>query len=147
MPILSSVLGVGVKEEEEDEILNPLDMELDDDDLLVGLISSCWSYADVQAADEEALDEAITFADFSLPPPEPLDPLEKDDILSELMERIWANGAVLADLPDDTSQSDGLRPAVQSKEMWMLLLARLATRGDVGKRGLGEFITADFASR
>jgi symplekin len=102
--------------------------------------------ADGQVADDEGLDEAITFADFALPPPEPLDQADKEEVLTSLMERIWTNGAVLADLPDDITESDGLRPVVQSKEMWMLLLARLATRGDVG-RSIEEFVTADFASR
>lgn len=37
MPILATVLGVGIKEEEE-EVLNPLDMDLDDDELMVCLL-------------------------------------------------------------------------------------------------------------
>lgn len=84
---------------------------------------------------EETLDEAITFADFTLPPPAPLDPEEKDELLQTLIERIHSQGLTLTDLP---IESDGPKSVVQGKEMWMLLLARLGTRGGVKKSDIAK---------
>jgi symplekin len=42
IPLLAQVLGIkGVKEEEEDELLNPLDMDDDDDDDDLMVCLSC----------------------------------------------------------------------------------------------------------
>ncbi|KIR28658.1 symplekin [Cryptococcus deuterogattii LA55] len=137
-PLLAAALGVSsiVKEEEEEEILNPLDMEDDDDDLLMD--------GPEPLMEEE---EPTSFTDFVLPAPEPLEPSDKEFIFSDTIERIWQTGADLASLPDP-KDSDATKLAVKPKEMWMLLLARLATRGaDVKRKVICDFIIADFANR
>ncbi|ODN76924.1 hypothetical protein L202_05498 [Cryptococcus amylolentus CBS 6039] len=139
-PLLASPLGVGAAGEvkaEDEEIVNPLDIEDDDDDLLM--------MDDPELAIEE--EEPTAFTDFVLPPPEPLDPSDKDYILSNTIERIWQSGADLASLPDP-KETDAAKTAIQPKEMWMLLLARLATRGaEVKRKTISEFVLADFANR
>ncbi|WWD21274.1 hypothetical protein CI109_105758 [Kwoniella shandongensis] len=136
IPLLATALGVvkeEVKEEDDDEILNPLDMDLDDEDLL--------------QPDDVQEEEVIAFTDFVLPPPEPLDPSEKDYVLDSAIQRIWTIGSDLASLPDP-KESDAVKTAVQPKEMWMLLLARLATRGaDVKRKAVCDFVAADFINR
>ncbi len=93
-------------------------------------------------------EEAITFRTFSLPAPTPLDPGEKMEIVDQAVQRIWQNGSELSTQPSITTPSDGLRMVVQPNEMWMLLLARLGTRGGEDKRKMiSEFVTGDFASR
>ncbi|WVQ74393.1 hypothetical protein IAR50_003994 [Cryptococcus sp. DSM 104548] len=137
-PLLATSLGVASTEAkaEDEEIVNPLDIQDDDDDLLM--------MDDPELAIEE---EPTTFTDIVLPPPEPLDPSDKEYILSSTIERIWQSGADLASLPDPKA-SDATRTAVQPKEMWMLLLARLATRGaEAKRRTISEFVLADFANR
>lgn len=63
------------------------------------------------------------------------------------LERICLSGDELAGLPD-VDVKDGVALAVQPKEAWMLLMARLATRGLAGKRkAISEYISADFANR
>jgi symplekin len=134
--------------DEDDEILNPLDMDVEDDeDLLVSL--SGWASADMQQlnAPIEEEDEEVVFADFRLPPPEPLEAAEKTGIVDTAVQRIWTSAKDLAGLPD-LPENDGVKLAVQPKEMWMLLLARLATRGgDLDRKVLGAFIAEDFAVR
>lgn len=65
------------------------------------------------------------------------------------VQRIWTSGGDLASLPDIVlPASDAVKIAVQPKEMWMLLLARLATRGaDVKRKVISDYVVADFASR
>lgn len=85
--------------------------------------------------------------DFKLPPPEPLPTEEKDSIVDLAVRRIWDTGADLSHLAD-LKISDAPRTAVQPKEMWMLLLARVSSRGGEDKRRLlGEFVAKDFGSR
>lgn len=92
-------------------------------------------------------EEPTSFTDFVLPAPEPLDPSDKEFIFTDTIERIWQTGADLASLPDP-KDSDATKLAVKPKEMWMLLLARLATRGaDVKRKVICDFIIADFANR
>jgi len=87
------------------------------------------------------------FADFKLPPPEPLEDAEKTGLVDTAVERIWTSARDLAGLPD-LPISDGVKLAVQPKEMWMLLLARLATRGgDLDRKVLSTFIADDFTVR
>ncbi|GFZ47057.1 hypothetical protein JCM24511_04798 [Saitozyma sp. JCM 24511] len=125
--------GPGVKEEEEEEVLNPLEMEMDDEELM-------------PEREEEVAEEAITFAELELPPPEPLNPGDKEVVVRELLERIWISGADLAGLPE--VPKDGIKLAVQPKEMWMLLLARMSTRSPEARRkALSSFIAEDFAAR
>jgi symplekin len=187
-----------VKDEKED-VLDPLEMDMDDDELLVSLSSLlrrgllCTRHrsarrkvhADIQADDESDVDENITFADFTLPPPEPLSPQERDELIDDILERISASGQEMSGpvmstggndpwawLTSATSDQvkvegkDGLRGIMDVKEMWMILLSRLATRTgtlvakaeqganeqDVAVRSKGrarvaEFIAADFAAR
>ncbi|EIW67114.1 hypothetical protein TREMEDRAFT_74647 [Tremella mesenterica DSM 1558] len=138
MPVLGpSLNGEGlkaeVKGEERDEILNPLDMDVDDEDFLL------------QHAQEDQ--ENVTFADITLPPPEIGSIPEIEDLVNLTLERIWSSGAELASLPDLEPQ-DGAKIAVQPKEMWMLLLARLATRGpDVKRKAIADFVSANFSDR
>ncbi|WVQ92978.1 hypothetical protein IAU59_000040 [Kwoniella sp. CBS 9459] len=161
IPILAAALGVSaglsaakgepVKEEEFDEVLNPLDMDLDDDDLLL---------EDFDEPIEDETDEGLagqTFSSFVLPPPEPLDAEEKEYVLSTAIERIWTAGTDLSSLSgaantpstsSNESGTDGFQTAVKPKEMWMLLLARLATRGAETKRKtIADFVAADFVNR
>ncbi|KAK8844072.1 hypothetical protein IAR55_006866 [Kwoniella newhampshirensis] len=137
IPLMAAALGVikeEVKDEDEEEIMNPLDMDLDDEDLLL-------EQPDVQE------EENIAFTDFVLPPPETLDPSEKDFVMDSAMQRIWTIGSDLATLPDP-KESDAVKTAVQPKEMWMLLLARLATRSaDVKRKAICDFVATDFISR
>jgi symplekin len=120
---------------EEEAIVNPLDMELDDDELLM------------EPLEQDEGDETVLIADFTLPPPEPIPAGEKDGIVDVAVRRIWDGGADLAHLAD-LRISDAPRSAVQPKEIWMLLLARLSSRGGEDKRRLiGEFVAKDFGSR
>ena len=87
------------------------------------------------------------FAEIALPPPESLDPEERDHLVEDAVRRIWSSGDDLAILPD-FDPGDGIKLAVQPKEMWMLLLARMATRGpELKRKVLSEFVAADFAAR
>jgi len=96
-------------------------------------------------AEEE--NEDVVFADFKLPPPEPLEDSEKSGLVDTAVARIWTSARDLAGLPD-LPTSDGVKLAVQPKEMWMLLLARLATRGgELDRKVLCAFIAEDFAVR
>ncbi|KAK4684675.1 symplekin, partial [Tremellales sp. Uapishka_1] len=131
-PLLMSSLGV-VKEED-DEILNPLEMDLDDEDLLL-------------ETEQPIEEEPVTFADFSLPAPEPLDKAEIDELVEMTMQRVWISGAELAGLPV-AKEEEEKESAVFSKEMWMLILGRLASRGGEEKRkAMGDFVAKDFAVR
>ena len=97
-----------------------------------------------RTAEEE---EIIAFADFTLPPPESVNPGEKDGLVNLTLERIWQSGDELASLPD-LQPKDGTKVAVQPKEMWMLLLARLATRGpEVRRTIIADYVAADFSAR
>lgn len=97
---------------------------------------------------EEIEDEAITVTEFHLPPPGPLDQSEKDELVLSAFERICLTGDELAGLPD-VDVKDGVRMAVQAKEAWMLVLVRLATRGQQeGKRKIiADYVVSDFAAR
>lgn len=122
-------------DDREDAVVNPLEM-LDDDDeeLLLEPL-------------EDELEQQVTIADFRLPPPEPLPEQEKDEVVDYAVRRIWDTGADLSHLAD-LKISDAPRSAVQPREIWMLLLARLSSRGGEDKRKLiGEFVAKDFASR
>ncbi|ORY28819.1 Symplekin tight junction protein C terminal-domain-containing protein [Naematelia encephala] len=142
-PLLASSLGL-VKDEIKDEdetdlVLDPLDMDVDDDEDLL--------YADDDA--DEPAEDAVAFTEFTLPPPTPFQSTEKEEILDTTIQRIWEGGSELASLPDDDI-GDGIRLAVQPKEIWMLLLARLTTRGAgaEGKRkAVIDFVMADFTNR
>lgn len=97
--------------------------------------------------DEDEAEEQITITDFKLPPPEPLPAEEKNSLADMAVRRIWDTGADLSHLAD-LKISDAPRTAVQPKEMWMLLLARVSSRGgDDKRRLLGEFVAKDFGSR
>lgn len=96
---------------------------------------------------EDEADEQVTITDFRLPPPEPLPTEEKNSIADFAVRRIWDTGADLSHLAD-LQISDGPKTAVQPKEMWMLLLARVSSRGgDDKRRLLGEFVSKDFSNR
>ncbi|WVF65302.1 hypothetical protein IAT40_000026 [Kwoniella sp. CBS 6097] len=158
IPLLAAALGVStsvsavkaeaVKEEEYDEVLNPLDMDLDDDDLLL-------EDFDAPIEDEDEALAGQTFTSFTLPPPEPLDADEKEYVLSTAIERIWTTGADISSLPDNSvsasnkeTGTDAFQTAIKPREMWMLLLARLATRGAEAKRKtIADFVVADFVNR
>lgn len=74
--------------------------------------------------------------------------------------RIWQSGADLAtgisSLPVE-STNPGVTSAVKPRELWMLLISRLATRGKPSKEGAEgleclqqmtcDYIVADFAKR
>lgn len=95
---------------------------------------------------EEEEDEAITVTEFHLPPPGPLEASEKEELVTSALSRICLSGDELAGLPN-IDVKDGVALAVQPKEAWMLLMARLATRG-VGKRkAVSDYISADFSNR
>lgn len=132
--VLASCLFTEDVKAEEDVVLNPLDMDLDDDELLMEPL-------------EGELEEQVTITDFRLPPPEALPTEEKIEIADSAVQRIWDTGSDLSHLAD-LKISDGPRTAVQPKEMWMLLLARISSRGGDDKRRLiGEFVAKDFGSR
>jgi symplekin len=91
-------------------------------------------------------DEAMIFTDIDLPAPEPLNPLEKDSVVADLVERMWSSGSELAGLPE--IPSDGLKAVVQPKDIWMLLLARMSTRSpETRRKAIADFVAADFAVR
>lgn len=119
----------------EDAVVNPLEMLDDDDDELL-----------LEPLDDE-LEQQVTIADFRLPPPEPLPETEKEEVVDYAVRRIWDTGADLSHLAD-LKISDAPRSAVQPREIWMLLLARISSRGGEDKRKLiGEFVAKDFSSR
>ena len=64
------------------------------------------------------------------------------------LERICLTGDELAGLPD-VDVKDGVKLAVQAKEAWMLVLVRLATRGQQeGKRKMiSDYVVKDFIAR
>jgi symplekin len=96
---------------------------------------------------EETVEEPIVFTEFHLPPPEPFDASEKDYLVDSALERIWGTGADLASLPNP-KETDRVRMAVHPKEMWMMLLARLQTRGGEDKRkAISGYVVQDFAER
>ena len=89
----------------------------------------------------------MAITDFTLPPPDALESTERDELVTSAFERICLSGDELAGLPD-IDPKDGVAIAVQPKEAWMLLLARLATRAPAGKRdAVAEYIAADFTAR
>jgi len=110
-------------------------------------------------------DEIIVETDFFLPPPEPVDPAERNEMVTAALQRIWDGGKDLSAALNLGAQlkkisrakavpngydpdSDGLKNAVEPGELWMLLSARLATRGvDVKRKEIVEFVIADFARR
>lgn len=96
---------------------------------------------------EPELDEPVMIVDFRLPPPQPIPDDEKAGLVDFAVRRIWDNGSELSHLAD-LKISDGPRTAVQPKEMWMLLLARISSRGGEDKRRIiGEFVAKDFGQR
>ena len=143
--------GMDAKTEVE-EILNPLEMDVDDDDLVCALpcptcilILTVWQL-ERQLADDD-LEEPTTFVEFQLPPPEAIEPEERSEIVRSALERIWQAGSDLASLPN-VDAGDGVKVAVQPKEMWMLLTARSSTRGGEDmQKALVDFVNADFAAR
>lgn len=99
------------------------------------------------AAPDEDESQEVMFAEFKLPPPEPLDATEKSGVVDTAVQRIWTSAKDLAGLPD-LPPSDATRIAVQPKEIWMLLLARLATRGaEIDRKALCNYVAEDFAAR
>lgn len=95
--------------------------------------------------DDEA--GAVVFAEFKLPPPEPLEAAERSGVVDTAVQRIWVSAKDLAGIPD-LPPSDATRVAVQPKEIWMLLLARLATRGgEIDRKALSTYVAEDFATR
>lgn len=87
------------------------------------------------------------FAEFKLPPPAPLDATERSGVIDTAVQRIWTSAKDLAGLPD-LPTSDAIKIAVQPKEIWMLLLARLATRGgEIDRKALCTYVAEDFATR
>ncbi|ORX39335.1 Symplekin tight junction protein C terminal-domain-containing protein [Kockovaella imperatae] len=131
--------ALGAKEDDkdgDDEILNPLEMDMDDEDLLLA--------GDLDEAEDE---EPTTFVEFRLPPPEPLDPSERTRLADSALQRIYQYASDLSALPDP-KENDGIKLAVSPKDMWMLLVARMASRGPEDRRkALTEYVSADFASR
>jgi symplekin len=126
-------------------------MDMDDEDLLVRWSdrSQTWRLADDQLADtlpEEEEDEAITVTEFQLPAPGPLEPAEKEELVTGALSRICLSGDELAGLPN-IDVKDGVALAVQPKEAWMLLMARLATRGAGKRKAVSDYINADFSNR
>lgn len=99
------------------------------------------------AAPDEDETGDVVFAEFKLPPPEPLQGAEKTGVIDTAVQRIWITAKDLAGLPD-LAASDATKVAVQPKEIWMLLLARLATRGgEVDRKALCNYVAEDFALR
>lgn len=100
----------------------------------------------ITAPDEDEA-EAVMFAEFKLPPPAPLEAAERSGVVDTAVQRIWVSAKDLAGLPD-LPPSDATRVAVQPKEIWMLLLARLATRGgEIDRKALSSYVAEDFATR
>ena len=138
--------------DEEDEILNPLEMDVEDEDLLVSYLRSCQFQQLTRCQltgglDDDEAEEPTTFVDFHLPPPAPLDTGERGGLVDSAIQRIYESAANLSSLPE-LKDNDGVKLAVSPKDMWMLLVARLASRGSEDRRkALVEYISADFASR
>lgn len=85
-------------------------------------------------------------ADFVLPPPEPLDPAESSELADAMAERIYTARGDLDTLAD--LERDGRIAAIQPKEMWMLLLARMTTVTPETKRQVvAGFVSSDFTAR
>lgn len=85
-------------------------------------------------------------ADFTLPPPEPLDIAQASELADAMTERIYTARGDLDTLAD--VERDGRIAAVQPKEMWMLLLARMATMTPETKRQtVATFVAQDFSAR
>jgi symplekin len=116
------------------------------------------AYADLTNAETTA--SAVAFADFKLPPPQPPAPEYRDQMVETAISRIWQSGADLAagisSAPVE-STNPGVTSAVKPRELWMLLVSRLATRGKSPRDGVEgmerlqqmtcDYIAADFVKR
>jgi len=174
--IMSADRHNGVKLEE-GPAQDPLNMVVEDDepegvpDIVIP--------DELPAADgtvEEAL--PMRFIDFSLPEVESLDDKGRQEMVMQVMRRICKTGGdvqqQMADesdvrmLDEDSEATQGLAgPMISPKEMWVLLLARMASRSsepkssikgeshdnsdlsddDWVRKALCEYVMEDFASR
>ncbi len=165
-----------VVQDEEVAVADPLAM-LDDEEEE----SEDEQMEDVAAtsAGEEEQEEVmpLKFHDFKLPPPEPLNEEARENLMLTALQRICITGrdvqgrlsAVGADVSSEQVEGydDALRvgTTLNPREMWILLLSRLASRGIDGseaapaegssmaimsektRQSVCDFVAADFAGR
>lgn len=118
---------------------------------------------------EGPIDEALPmrFIDFSLPEVESLDDQGRQEMVLQVMRRICKTGGDVQQqmaeetdvrmLDEDSEAIQGLAgPMISPKEMWVLLLARMASRSgenssasdnDWVRKALCDYVMEDFASR
>jgi hypothetical protein len=174
--VMSADRKIGVKLEE-GPAQDPLNMVVEDEEL-EGLSEIV--IPDELPVAEGLVDEALPlrFIDFSLPEAESLDDKGRQEMVLQIMRRICKTGGDVQQqmaeetdmrlLDEDSEATQGLAgPMISPKEMWVLLLARMASRSseprepvkgesscglaasdnDWVRKALCDYVMEDFASR
>jgi hypothetical protein len=167
-----------IKEEEEEmPVADPLAM-LDEDEDEDFEEDEAEELGQPTVEEEPAVEEVmpLQFLQFKLPPPEPLDAAAREKLMLTALERICISGrevqgrlsAVAGDGTSDEVEgnvdSSRVGTTLNPREMWILLLSRLASRGMVDqgqgtdgktmgtmsartRKVVCEFVAEDFAAR
>ncbi|KAG8942711.1 hypothetical protein FRC04_003541 [Tulasnella sp. 424] len=117
--------------------LDPLKMELDEDDLEYEpekLNTDLEIHGHAPEEDEDELAVALPDVAFELPPARLLSPKERSDMIRLSIQRIRSKGEGGGILPIDLGEGDGPANPVpvvglSPQEAWILFIVRMATRG------------------
>ncbi|KAG8985920.1 hypothetical protein FRB90_004362 [Tulasnella sp. 427] len=136
--------------------LDPLKMELDEDDLEYEpdkLNTDLEIHGHAPEEDEDELAVALPDVAFELPPARLLSPRERSEMIKLSIKRIRSKGEAGGILPIDLGEGDsptdplpviGLSP----QEAWILFVVRMATRGSLSdSQGTSEIATSSALSK
>lgn len=121
-----------------EEPLDPLKMDIDDDDLEYEPDKLVISSAEADEAVEEQVKVLLDPSGFTLPAPKDLSDSARNGLVRSAVTRIWDAGE------ESTSREVGIRAASQvavglaPEEMWMLLVVRMISRGPGSPSGNGD---------
>ncbi len=167
-----------VKAEDDDApVADPLTM-LEDDDEYGGSDVAADEAASPGGGDDVQMDEVVQlrFLEFKLPPPIPLDDTQRQTLMLTALKRICISGQdvqgtlaatdlVQEDEVEGNSDSAHVGTILSPKEMWILLLSRLPSRGmseaaqegeeaktmgslsEKARKAVCDFIATDFVNR
>lgn len=127
-----TALGSGAAAEVKEEPVDPLQMDIDQDELDFDSERLNRELAPMQEDDDAAalaaLDtKALLSLDFHMPPPQPLSELEREALVRSGVARIWEGKDELSvGALEAISGVAGVGPG--AKDMWMLLIVRMVTR-------------------